>query len=143
MSDTHTNSSVVHAFERELHRRFGARMFTVCASLIIYMRGLTTTASLATASRRPVSMKLQKTIYSVGLMLLPGSGENRESSLLLIDGSNWHHVAYTCWQGFRHFRDYTHYTVGLQTLDEFSAEVHCVVNKFILMGATHRSVKLL
>ena len=34
-------------------------------------------------------------------MLLPGSGENRESSLLLIDGSNWHHVAYTCWQGFR------------------------------------------
>jgi hypothetical protein len=88
-------------------------------------------------------MNRQKTMYSVGLMLLPGSGENRESSLLLIDGSNSASRCIHLLAGVSHVRDYTHYTVGLQTLDEFSAEVHWVVSKFILMRATHRSVKLL
>ena len=50
--------------------------------------------------------------------------------LSLLDGSNAESRCIHVLAGVRHVRNNTHYTVGLQTLDEFSAEVHCVVSKF-------------
>lgn len=72
----------------------------------------------------------QKTMYSAGLMPCRAAAKTAKHRLSLLDGSNakarWIHAP----ARFRHDWDYTYYTIWLQTLDKFSAEVHCAVSQF-------------